>query len=174
MVSAGPVDSSGISIFNPGFPISNPKYKYTYKYSTPGVLMSGSSTPGIAMPGSPTPTPGIAMHMPVTILAMVLEFPSSSTTVSTSPSMVNGVGGIFIVEGILILVLKGEVFLSLLIDGSQIFHAAYHGCRHGYRTEMFAGDALPYRQAEEGVSALEVGGWDNVDSTSSSLIISII
>ena len=47
--------------------------------------MFGSSAPGIEVPISLIPTPGIYMPMNVSISAMVLEFPSLSTPMSTSP-----------------------------------------------------------------------------------------
>ena len=86
----------------------------------------------------------------------------------------NAIGGIFIGDDVLILVFKCEVFISLLIDGSQFFHTFDHECGPGHHLELFAGDALPCRQSEEGVSALEVRGWAKTDSTSRLLDIYIV
>ena len=83
VVSAGIVASGGISIFSPGVPISNSKFKYkssTSKIFTPGVLMFNSYTPGVAMPNSPTrgiaitnfSTPVIEMLKSFSILYMAL------------------------------------------------------------------------------------------------------
>ena len=150
--------------------ISNSKSKYKSKYSNPGVLMSGSPTPRTVIHSSPTP--GITMPMSVYIFSMVFEFPSSSTPVSTLPLMVSTLSSL--ARFFFILFLKGEVFVSLIINGSQFFHAADNGCRHGNYAELFARDVLPCCQEEGGVAALEVGCWTKADRTSRFLIIYII
>ena len=72
------------------------------------------------------------------------------------------------------MVLKGEVFISLRIYGRQILYATYHACSHGNHEELFSGDALPYRQSEEGVASLEAGGWSEADGTLCLLIVYIL
>ena len=92
MVLAGPFSSSGTSIFTLRVLIYKSKYKYsTSKFSTPRVSMSNSTTTGIVMNNHLTPE--IVMPKYVSILAMVLALPSS-TTMETSPSMVLAVSSL--------------------------------------------------------------------------------
>ena len=81
VVSTGSVAYGGIYNFTTGVPLSNYKSMSTTTSSNTGVLMSGSSTPGISLPISLIATPGVV------VTRRVLLIPSSSTPVSTPPSI---------------------------------------------------------------------------------------